>query len=56
MLELEGVTVSVDAIGCNNIVIDAILKEGASYVIGLKKISHLSLRKWLLTRLMKECD
>jgi len=56
MLELEGVTVSVDAIGCNNTVIDAILKEGASYVIGLKKISHLSLKKWSLTRLMKECD
>ncbi|WP_171394419.1 ISAs1 family transposase [Vibrio mediterranei] len=37
MLELEGVTVSVDAIGCNNTVIDAILEQGADYVIGLKK-------------------
>ena len=37
MLELEGVTVSVDAIGANKTVIEAILKRGAHYVIGLKK-------------------
>lgn len=56
MLELEDVTVSVDAIGCNNTVIDAILEQGSDYVIGLKKISHLSLKKWLTTRPVKECD
>ncbi|EGU46203.1 hypothetical protein VII00023_00815, partial [Vibrio ichthyoenteri ATCC 700023] len=37
MLELDGVTVSVDAIGCNSTIIEAILAQGTHYVIGLKK-------------------
>ncbi|NRA86233.1 MAG: ISAs1 family transposase [Rhizobiales bacterium] len=37
LLELEGATVSVDAIGCNDTVINAILAQGAHYMIGLNK-------------------
>jgi predicted transposase YbfD/YdcC len=37
LLDLEGTTITVDAIGCNKTVIDAILNQGAHYIIGLKK-------------------
>jgi len=37
LLELEGATISIDAIGCNEKIISAILKKEAHYIIGLKK-------------------
>lgn len=37
ILDLEGATVSIDAIGCNEKIIKAILDKGAHYLIGLKK-------------------
>ena len=37
LLSLEGATLSLDAIGCQKKIIQAILKQGAHYVIGLKK-------------------
>lgn len=37
LLELKGATVSIDAIGCNEKIIQAILNKGAHYLIGLKK-------------------
>ncbi len=37
LLDLEGATVSIDAMGCNEGIIGKILDAGASYVIGLKK-------------------
>ena len=37
LLDLEGATISIDAMGCNDTIIDSILKEGGNYVIGLKK-------------------
>lgn len=37
LLELEGATITVDAMGCNNTVIDAILAQDAHYLIGLKR-------------------
>lgn len=36
-LNIEGTTITVDAIGCHNSVVDAILAGKAHYVIGLKK-------------------
>ena len=37
LLELEGATISIDAIGCNEKIISHILKKEAHYLIGLKK-------------------
>jgi predicted transposase YbfD/YdcC len=37
LLDLEGATVSIDAMGCNEKIISAILKKGAHYLLGLKK-------------------
>lgn len=37
LLDLEGATISIDAMGCNEKIINNILKGGANYVIGLKK-------------------
>lgn len=37
LLDLDGATVSIDAMGCNDKIINEILKGGGSYVIGLKK-------------------
>lgn len=37
LLDLEGATVSIDAIGCNEKIIKEILNKGAHYLIGLKK-------------------
>lgn len=37
LIELEGATVSIDAMGCNETIIQEILKRQANYVIGLKK-------------------
>lgn len=37
LLDLEGATVSIDAIGCNEKIISTILDQGAHYLIGLKK-------------------
>ncbi|GFN46680.1 ISAs1 family transposase [Candidatus Regiella insecticola] len=37
LLELEGATVSIDAIGCNDTVINAILAQDADYIVGLKR-------------------
>lgn len=37
ILDLDGATVSIDAIGCNEKIIQAILNKGAHYLIGLKK-------------------
>ncbi len=37
LLDLEGSTVSIDAMGCNDKIMQMILAKGAHYVIGLKK-------------------
>lgn len=37
LLELEGCTISIDAIACNEKIITKILDKGAHYLIGLKK-------------------
>lgn len=37
LLDLEGTTVSIDAIGCNEKIVKAILNKGAHYLLGLKK-------------------
>jgi len=37
LLDLDGATVSIDAIGCNEKIISTTLGQGAHYVIGLKK-------------------
>lgn len=37
LLDIEGATVSIDAIGCNEKIVNAILKKGSHYLLGLKK-------------------
>ncbi len=37
LLDLEGATVTIDAMGCNEAIISKILEQGAHYLIGLKK-------------------
>jgi len=37
LLNLQGATVSIDAMGCNEVIISKILDQGAHYLIGLKK-------------------
>ena len=37
LLNLQGATVSIDAMGCNEAIISKILDQGAHYLIGLKK-------------------
>lgn len=37
LLELEGATITIDAIGCNKNIIQKIVDQGAHYVIGLKE-------------------
>ena len=44
LLELEGCTVSIDAMGCQEKIIKAIINKGGDFVIGLKK-NHPSLYK-----------
>jgi predicted transposase YbfD/YdcC len=37
LLELDGCTVSIDAMGCQSVIMESILSKGGDYVIGLKK-------------------
>ncbi len=37
LLELEGCTVSIDAMGCQSVILESIINKGGDFVIGLKK-------------------
>ncbi len=37
LLELEGCTVSIDAMGCQTVILESIINKGGDFVIGLKK-------------------
>src|ERR687887_154936 len=53
MLDLEGATVTVDAIGCQKAIADQIIEQGADYVLGLKDNHpqlHEDVRLWLDTQ------
>lgn len=57
LLDLEGATVSIDAMGCNEKIISKILEQGAHYLIGLKKNQpklHDAVEKYALKQGMSE--
>lgn len=59
LLDLEGSTISIDAIGCNEKIISTILQQGAHYLIGLKKNQpklHEAVEKYVQAQVVTSDD